>query len=176
MARTSVVGMQTDPESTPPFGGVPGIDTHTGTSPRFSPWAQCMVAPRMRGVHGKADDGGISKPSEHAYPTHLKPTPDVPPRPMPLITHAYRQRTHPALRGVLPCIKPTVKKLPTAVRQIGQTAKRVCPAGVRARGARPNQPWGQPRPPTHHGTPPNGGVDSRQSRRRPRRGAPLAAR
>ena len=34
--------------------------------------------------------------------------------------------------GVPPCGEPTVKKLPTAVRQIGQTAKRVCPVGVKA--------------------------------------------
>ena len=52
--------------------------------------------------------------------------------------HQKRTPHHaPRERGVLPCIKPTVEKLPTAVRQIGQTAKRVCPVGVRAR-------WGAP--------------------------------
>ena len=42
-------------------------------------------------------------------PSLPKPTHEAPPRLLPLITHAYRHRMYPALRGVLPCIKPTVK-------------------------------------------------------------------
>ena len=50
-------------------------------------------------------------------------------------THAYQSRRRP----------PEGRAACGAVRRIGQTAKRVCPAGVRAREARPNQP--RPLPP-----------------------------
>ena len=47
--------------------------------------------------------------SMHNPLTPKKTTHEVPPRPLPIFLHSYRRVTHPALRGVLPCIEPTVR-------------------------------------------------------------------
>ena len=72
----------------------------------FPPVAQCKVAPRICGVHGKMDVIGVGR--RYRYANHTIPQRKKAPFECTIYT-LHTKLPAPRVRGVPPCIKPTVK-------------------------------------------------------------------
>ena len=121
--------------STPRGGGVTFRNVQRGYPTGFHPWLNARWYPACAGYMGKQ----TVLASANRVSMHNAPTPQTNARcsitPAALITHAYRQRTHPALRGVLPCIKPTVKTVGVTTPDTSRHGTPPCAGWIRGRFA-----------------------------------------